>query len=94
MLNVGKTKYLLFRPNKKNIACYDRSLYFNNTSLERVQNIMFLSLNRNENLPWKFHMIALLKKLRSYCGVIFKLRYYLNTENLIQLYHSLIESHL
>ena len=27
-LNVGKTKYLLFRPNKKNIPCYDRQLYF------------------------------------------------------------------
>ena len=41
-LNVGKTKYLLFRPNKKNITCYDRLLYFNNTSLERVQNIIYL----------------------------------------------------
>ena len=39
-------------------------------------------------------MIALLKKLRSYYEVIFKLRYDLNTENLIQVYHSLIESHL
>ena len=39
-------------------------------------------------------MIALLKKLRSYCGVYFKLRYYLNTKNLIQVYLSLIESHL
>ena len=38
-------------------------------------------------------MIVLLKKLRSYCGVIFKLRYYLNTENLIQVYHYPIESH-
>ena len=74
-LNVRKTKYPLFRPNKKIITCYDRQLYFNNTSLERVQNIMFLGLNLNENLSWKFHMIALLKKLRSYSGAIFKLRY-------------------
>ena len=28
---------------------------------------MFLGLNLNENLSRKFHMIALLKKLRSYC---------------------------
>ena len=61
-LNVGKKKYLLFRPNKKSINCYDWPLYFNNTSLERVQNIMFLGLNLNENLSRKFHMIALLKK--------------------------------
>ena len=93
-LYVGKTKYLHFRPNKKNITCYDRPLYFNNTFIERVQNIMFLGLNLSENLSWKLHMIALLKKLRSYCGVIFKLRYYPNTEKLIQVYHSLIKSHL
>ena len=72
----------------------DRPLYFKNTSLERVQNIMFLGLNLNENLSRKFHMIAFLKKLRSYCGVIFKLRHYLYTENLIQVYHFLIESRL
>ena len=39
-------------------------------------------------------MLALLNKLRSSFGVISKLKYCLNVENLVQIYHSLIESYL
>ena len=39
-------------------------------------------------------MLILLNKLRSSFGVISKLKYCLNVENLVQIYHSLIESYL
>jgi len=39
-------------------------------------------------------MLTIIKKLCAYFGLIFKLRFCLNAENTIQIYHSLIESHL
>ena len=39
-------------------------------------------------------MLTLLNKLRSSFGVISKLKYCLNDDNLVQIHHSLIESHL
>ena len=39
-------------------------------------------------------MLAISKKLRTNAAVIYKLLYYLNTENLTKVYHALITSHL
>jgi len=39
-------------------------------------------------------MLAILKKVRINAAIIYKLRYYLNTVNLIEIYHALITSHL
>jgi len=53
---------------------------------------MFLGQNLNENLSWKFHMLKVIKKCSgqwSYIGIIFKLQFYSNTENLIQIIYFL-----
>ena len=39
-------------------------------------------------------MLAISKKLRTNAAVIYKMLYYLNTKNLIKVYHALITSHL
>jgi len=62
--------------------------------IQQVHNIKFLGLYLDENLSWKSHILTLLKKPRISIGVISKLKYYVNTENLVQIYHSLIKSHL
>jgi len=82
-LNANKIKCVLFRSKKKNATSYDKPLFFDKSQLEQEENIMFLGLNLNENLLLKFYMLRLMKKLRSYIGIIFKLQLYLNTENLI-----------
>jgi len=38
-------------------------------------------------------MLAILKKVRINAAIIYKLCYYLNTANLIKVYHALITSH-
>ena len=40
------------------------------------------------------HMLAVLKKIRTSAAVTYKLKYYLNTANLIKVYYTLISSHL
>ena len=84
----------MFTSNKKKGIKTDKSLYVNDIPIEKVHAISFLGLLINENLSWKPHMLTLLNKLRSSFGVISKLKYCLNVENLVQIYHSLIESYL
>ena len=78
-------KYILFNFNKNITATCKHCLSFNNTNIERVQNISFLGIFLNEHLSWKPHMLTMLKKLRILVGMLFKLKYYLNNDNLIQI---------
>jgi len=89
--NTEKIKFMLFNSLKQsnNVTC--NNLVINGFSIQRFHSIKFLGLHFNENLTWKPHMMALRKILRTSIGVISKLKYYVNTENLVQIYHSLIE---
>ena len=55
--------------------------------------IPFLGIILHEVLSWKLHILALLQKVRRNIG-IFKLRSYLNTNNLKNIFYSLVVSHL
>ena len=94
-LNTDKTKYILFDSNRKKINNNKRqSLYFKKKSIEQVKNILFLGLHLNENLSWKPHMLALIKKHRRNIAIMYELTFYLNKTNLLNVYYSLIVSHL
>ena len=87
---------MCFSSNKNNnlLAYGNKCLSIYNTPLKQVQNISFLGLYLDKNLSWKWHMLIVIKKLRSYLGIISRLKYHLNIKNLIQIYHSLIESQI
>ena len=93
-LNINKTKFIVFTSSKKKGIKTNKSLYVNDIPIKKVHAISFLGLLIDENLSWKPHMLTLLNKLRSSFGVISTLKYCLNVENLVQIYHSLIESYL
>ena len=94
-LNTNKTKDILFDSNRKKINNNKhQSLYFKKKPIEQVKNILFLRLHLNENLSWKPHMLALFKKLRRNIFIVYKLTFYLNKTNLLNVYYSLIVSHL
>ena len=62
--------------------------------MEKVDNCKFLSLHINDKLNWKNHMQELLSKIRRNLSVVRKIVYFLNEASLLQLYHSLIMSHI
>ena len=93
-LNADKTKYTIFHIHKKSYNMQFPILRFNNKPIERVKKTPFLGVLLDENLSWKSHMLALLQKMRRNVGIIYKLKSYLNSNNLICIYHSLIASHL
>ena len=93
-LNADKTKYTIFHTHKKSYNMQFPILRFNNKPIERVKKTPFLGVLLDENLSWKSHMLALFQKMRRNVGIIYKLKSYLNSNNLICIYHSLIASHL
>ena len=64
------------------------------TEIERVQNYKFLGMNIHENLNWKGHMLDILTIIQRNLAIVRKTARFLNRNSLIQLYHSLILSHI
>ena len=70
------------------------TLYMGSTILERVTSIKYLGIIFDEQFKWHEHISFLCKKISKSVGVLSKLRYYTNVKTLIQVYHSLVGSHL
>ena len=82
-LNINKTKCVMFTSRKKRIPVNDSlKLCFYKNPIKRVESIPFLGIILHKALSWKSHILALLQKVRRIIGILFKLRSYLNTNNL------------
>ena len=94
-LNIKKSKYILF--SRKGIVpvCNDK-LYLNNDNveLERVTQIKYLGFIIDEKLSWKAHINYISLKISKNIAVLKKLVKVLNTDNLYNLYYSLIYPYL
>ena len=44
----------------------------------------------DSNLSWKSHVSYIAKKIKRNIGILFKLRYYVNSDILVELYYALI----
>ena len=66
----------------------------NNKEIEQVSSTKFLGLTINEKLSWKEHMNGILVTIQRNLGIIYKIRRCLNRNVLMQLYYSLIFSHI
>ena len=86
MFTSGKTR------NKVSFPTLE--LKMGNTTLERVKSIKYLGVIIDENFNWSQHITNLKSKLASSVGIISKLRYYVDTKILIQVYHALVASRI
>ena len=92
---VKKTQYMLFTPNNKNNHNLNGfKLYMAENYIERTNAYKYLGVIIDEKLDWKPQISQLCQKLASVCGVISKVRYYLNSKSLMLLYHSLVASRI
>ena len=62
--------------------------------LQKVSSVKYLGVILDEKVSWSDHMEYLTTKLSRNAGIFSKLRYYLNKETLIKVYHALFNSHL
>ncbi len=91
-LNVSKTKFSIFSPNK--IKSNNIQIAINDTNIERDQVTKFLGLHLDEQLSWKEHIKKLRAKLASSIFVINRVKNYLPHDALKTVYYTLIHSHL
>ena len=92
--NVEKTNHVVFRTPNSKPPSNNLTLRIRNKRMNRVTTSKFLGVILHENLSWKPHMDALLKRLRISLGVVRKISSYLNRSALTMLYHSMFNCHI
>ena len=94
---MDKTQFMLVQaPNKKNraITSSNFKLFMGDHEIERTDNYKYLGILIDDKLSWDFQVKKLCSKLSSICGVLSKVRHYLDRESLMLIYNSLFDSHL
>ena len=62
--------------------------------IEQTDNYKYLGVVIDDKLNWKLHISKLCSKLSGVCGIISKVRHYLDRSSLLLIYHSLFDSRL
>jgi hypothetical protein len=94
---MDKTQFMLVQaPNKKGraIASSNFRLFMGEHKIERTDNYKYLGILIDDKLNWDIQVKKLCSKLSSVCGVISKVRHYLDREALMLIYNSLFDSRL
>ena len=81
------SNFILSSHSKTNSTTFE--IKMGNVLLQRVKSVKYLGVMLDENMTWSEQMSYLSKKLSRSAGIFSKLRYYLNKEVLIKVYHAL-----
>ena len=92
-LNVIKTNFVVFHPFNKPIK-KKITLKFHRKTIKEVKHIKYLGVIVDSSLSWKEHISKILKTISKYCGILYKIRPFVNIRILKMLYNSLIYSRL
>ena len=91
-LNISKSKFMLIS-NKKSIK-KDFCVSIDGSPLEKCDEYKYLGVIIDKNLNWKSHIEYVSTKISKACGILSKLRHFLSSQVLIEVYHALIHSYL
>ena len=98
-INTDKTKYMIYSISKRTYLPFPSKtdlpkVRLNGVPIKRVKSYEFLGLNIDEHLNWKKHMQVVLSKIQRNLGIVRRIALFLDRHSLLQLYHSLILSHI
>jgi hypothetical protein len=88
-LNADKSSSVIFHPPHKK-RNYPFKLLIRGEVIEKKKSANYLGVIIDSNLNWKAHVQDLSKKLARSIGVLSKLRHFVPTSILFQLYYSII----
>ena len=94
--NEKKTKYILFH-NKRRHENFNEialNIRFNNTVLERVENVKLLGLEIDETLSFTTHIYQIQKKVVAFMYALKRIRPLISEKTALMLYFSYIQSRL
>ena len=92
-LSIEKSSFVIFHPTQKKLD-YNVQIFLNDLSIKREYTIKYLGITIDCNLNWKSHVAEISKKIKRNIGVICKLRNFVNSHILKNLYYSLIYPYL
>ena len=91
-LNVDKSSFMLFKGSKGEDI--DLNISVNSKPLTRVTKVKFLGVIVDEKLSWKPHIGYISRKISKSLGIMYKIRKYVNTKSLRDLYFTLVYPYL
>ena len=92
-----KTKFMLVhRSNLKDgsESSMNFELFMGDHKIERTDNYKYLGIMVDDRFNWKLQINTLCSKLSSVCGVLSKVRHFLDRKSLLLIYNSLFDSRL
>ena len=92
-LNVTKTHFVIFQSVKK-IVNYRVTLKIRKKAIMEKDHVMYLGVTLDTHLNWNHHILNVSKKISRSVGIMYKLKHYMNSKMLKNIYYSLIFSHI
>ena len=92
-LNVKKTNFVIFRSNRK-AANYNVVLILNRKALAQKDHVKYLGILMDQHLSWKYQISHISKKVSRGVGILSKLRHFLDSKLLRNIYYCLVYSYL
>ena len=92
-----KTQYMLVKGPKFNTETTNVNsieVFMGPHKIEQTETYKYLGVVIDDKLSWKSHIENLCSKLSEVCGVLSKVRHYLDRKSLMLIYNSLFESRL
>ena len=86
-LSISKTNYILFHSNKLK-PNQSLSIKIDHACIKQVDSANYLGVMFDSNLTWKNLINELRLKLSKTVGILSKVRYFVNRDILVMLYHS------
>ena len=90
-LNIEKTKFMIFSRSETTL---NKPLLLLGKRILQIKEAKFLGVIIDEKLTWTKHVKTVKSKMSRYIGVLCKIKSYLPLSSRIQIYHSLIQSHV
>ena len=81
-LNYLKTHYLLFDKQLSRSCSTNFNVSLNSNDIMRIRSVKYLGIYIDENLNWARHIQHLSLQLARYCGLIYRVRRFLNRKTL------------
>ena len=92
-LNIDKTNFVIFHPFNKPLKC-NVTIKINNKSICEKKSIKYLGVLIDSTLSWKDHIFNITRKLSRAIGILYKLRPFVTTKIMKNIYYALVYSHL
>ena len=91
-LNVGKTNFMLFSGRRQVPSI--PNIKMNDVEIKCIRKSKFLGIIIDDKLTWIHHIDHVCKKISKSIGILYKLRPFLNTKYLINMYYCFVYPYL